>query len=265
MKIAVLLSGQPRFTGDFDLLLKNLKGYDQADWFINITKDNDISKDKFKTVKTREDTPVSISILDSWVDFDLDWAKNKIENNLPPNNHVRKIEFSDWHIQQLDHDNFKHPIESNVRWIGNLELRYYIQVIFIMHYNIYKANCLRLQYQKETNTVYDAVIRVRSDVSIKEEFNLKSLKINPNTIYLCNNKKWWGLGETRCNDQTAIGDDHSMNIYCDLINQIKNYNKMIFHPEYILAHHLKFNNIKIEPGGYNTGLREIPADESKWN
>ena len=245
MKMAILLSGQPRFTGDFDLLLKNLKGYDQADWFININNNNH-DRLRFKYRK--------VNILDSWVEFDLDWAKNKIIENLPVNNYIRKFAISD--------DKFKTwPTVKNLYQIKPN----WTDVVFMMFYNIYRANQLRLEYQKETGEVYDAVVRARTDVGIEQEFDIRSLKILPNAVYMPNNE-WWGNGDNISNDQMAIGDEHSMNIYCDLINHIKSHNDRgaPFHPETLLAYHLKSNGISTVGGNYTAGLRKFPIDITRW-
>jgi hypothetical protein len=247
MSIAMLLSGQPRFTGDFDQLLKNLKGYDSADWFITITNNNH-DRNKFKEHK-------GIDILDSWTEFDLNWAKDKISKNLPANNTVCKIEFSDGHLHNWPEVNNFHELRSD--WSN---------IIFMMYYNVYRANQLRLDYEKETGTVYDAIVRIRSDIGISEELDLASLNISPNTVYMSNNE-WHGLGAYRCNDQMAVGDSNSMNIYCDLVNCMKQYNErgVVFHPETLLGFHLTENHVKMEHGGYNVGLRKLPIDISRWN
>ena len=247
MKIAILLPGQPRFTGDFDLLLKNLKGYDQADWFITITNHNH-DKNKFKDHK-------NIDILESWTEFDLDWARNKISENLPPNNTIRKIEISDSHTHQWPEVKNLHELRED--WAN---------IIFMMYYNVYAANQLRLEYEQETNTTYDAVIRIRSDIGISEEFDVSKLTIEPNTIYMANNE-WHGMGPYRCNDQMAIGDSDSVNVYCDLVRWMKLHNDrgVSFHPETLLGFHLVEKQIKMIHGGYNIGLRKFPIDVARWS
>ena len=245
MKIAILLSGQPRFTGDFDQLLKKLKGYDSADWFITVTNNNH-DRNKFKEY--------GIDILDSWTEFDLNWAKDKISKNLPANNSIQKMKFSDGHLYEWPQ--VKNFYEARENWSN---------IVFMMHYNIYSTNQLRLEYEKETGTVYDAVVRIRSDMGILEELDLASMNISPNTIYMSNNE-WHGLGAYRCNDCMAVSDSTSMNIYCNLITFIKAYNDygVPFHPETLLGFHLTENQIKMQQGGYNIGLRKYPIDINLW-
>jgi hypothetical protein len=44
MRIAIQLSGEPRFTIGFQSFLENLKGYDHADWFVYLTNNNEQEK-----------------------------------------------------------------------------------------------------------------------------------------------------------------------------------------------------------------------------
>ena len=67
MKIAILLPGQPRFTGDFNNFISNINGYEQADWFVYITNNN---------VSTKPEVQLSTF----WSNFDPTEAFEKIKN-----------------------------------------------------------------------------------------------------------------------------------------------------------------------------------------
>ena len=247
MKIAIQLSGEPRFTGDFDLFLKHLEGYTEADWFIYLTNYNQNRQD-FHNRR-------GVSMIPQWQTFSLDWATDKISSNLPKNNTIQNIQISDCHLLNWpDADNLFDVYEDMTINVYN------------MYYNIYKANELRLQFEKETGTEYDVVIRMRTDVGIARELNLQYIDLNTNTIYMPDNG-WWGAYEFACNDQIAISDPNSMNIYSTTVHHIHKYNSqgVIFHPETLLGYHLVSNNINMKRGGYEVTLRTLQHDITKWS
>jgi len=191
MKIAILLPGQPRFEPDFDSLLKNLTGYDHADWFCYITNDHQLELHLTKS-----------KLLDFWVDIkDEIAAKEWIQSKLPPNNTVRKLEFSDWRSANLP-DPFPH----------------YPNKPFPMFYNLCGANNLRKQYQLETNVNYDLVVRVRPDIGLIDEFDLRKINVNDlqNSIIICANKVVDGI---HFNDQFAVGLPDIIDVYSDMIKE----------------------------------------------
>lgn len=243
MKIAIQLSGQPRFTYDFDLFLKNLTGYDQADWFVYLTNNN-------TQVEKSE-----ISMPSSWVKFDLEWAANKLKSNLPVNNYLRSFEISD------AYDKSWPPVK-------NLHCCMSVDRAFMMYYNIFKANQLRITYQETHNITYDLVVRVRADSDLDSVVNLKELSIARDEIIMPSNN-WFGDDPKGVitNDQFAISQPSAMDTYSNLVNLIKKYNDegIQFHPESLLAYHLKFSNIKTTKGTFQSNIRKLPINLEKWN
>jgi len=241
MKIAIQLSGQPRFTQDFNLLLENLIGYDQADWFIYLSN-------KFHTHRTKD----GVEISQSWKDFDADWAINKISSNLPRNNFIQRFKISDSHLQQ---------------WppVSNVHCTFSVEGVWMMYYNLLKSNQLRIDFQRQQNVEYDFILRVRSDSNLNSPIDMSQLTINDNEIYMPSNG-WFGFPGLMANDQFAIGKDQSVTTYCDIVNSIKKYNDsgIAFHPETLLGHHLLANNIKTIKGNFESTIRQFPLD-SKWN
>jgi hypothetical protein len=238
MKIAILLPGQPRFTGDFTTVLNNLQGYDHADWFCYMTNNSRI-----------DDITPGVQILNSWKSFTVDWAINKLQSNLPPNNYVQAFEISD--CEEIEIPSV--PRQSHYKgW-----------------YNLYKANQLRLEYQKKTGVQYDIVIRVRADGCLNTPLNLKT--IDPiqltNSIIMSENY-WEGVNELKSSDQFAISSSDHMTIYAKLVNDVKGYideNLFNYHPEALLALHLQRNNISTVKGKFTIGLRQHPVEPEKWN
>ena len=241
MRIAIQLSGQPRFTQDFNLLLENLIGYDQADWFIYLSN-------QYHTHRIKD----GVEISQSWEDFDADWAINKISSNLPRNNFIQRFEISDSHLQQ---------------WppVSNIHETFTVEGVWMMYYNLLKVNQLRIDFQRQQNVEYDFILRVRSDSNLNRPIDMSQLTINHDEIYMPSNN-WFGLPGLYANDQFAIGKDQSVTTYCDIVHSIKKYNDsgIAFHPETLLAQHLLANNIKTIKGNFESTIRQFPID-SKWN
>jgi hypothetical protein len=241
MRIAIQLSGQPRFTQDFNLFLENLIGYDQADWFIYLSN-------KYHTHRIKE----GVAISPSWEDFDADWAINKISSNLPKNNFIQRFEISDSHLQQ---------------WppVSNIHCTFSVEGVWMMYYNLLKVNQLRKDFQKQQNVEYDFILRVRSDSNLNGPIDVSRLNINHDEIYMPNNN-WFGFPGLEVNDQFAIGKDQAVTTYCDIVHSIKKYNDsgIAFHPETLLAKHLLANNIKTIKADFESYIRQFPIDP-KWN
>jgi hypothetical protein len=242
MRIAIQLSGQPRFTGDFDFFLKNLKGYDQADWFCYITNNNNVSSFKLP--------------LDQWKSFEKEWAINKLQSRLPTNNFIKSFEISDC-------ENIVLPIEPPLCPPG----------FYKMWYNVYQSNQLRLAYEKDSDVKYDLIIRVRPDVGLENTLDLRLLHDIGSSIIFPNNN-WAGHLNLNPNnpqacDQFAISLSDSMNLYSEMIYHAHTYpftqNRVSWHNEANLAHHLLINGINTVRGNFNISLKKYSVDINSWN
>lgn len=240
MKIAILLPGQPRFTDEFNLFLKNVIGYEQADWFCYLTGHN-------------EDNPSPVrSVPSEWKTFDKETGMSKLQSMLPPNNFIRSFELSD-----CDHAPIRKDPEWYAQWGASL---------YKMWYNIYKVNQLRLNYEQTNNVQYDMVIRARSDIGFRNELDLRSIDLQnlKNNIIIPRNKSIGHrpfdptLKYQMC-DLFAIGCSEHMNIYCDVIHDLENYpftqNQASWHPESNLGYHLVSNNVPVVRGEFNLLFR----------
>jgi hypothetical protein len=242
MKIAILLPGQPRFTQDLSLFLENLIGYDSADWFIYLSNNN-------HTYPPKE----GVQFSESWDNFNLNWAVNKISSRLPEKNFIKGFEISDSHLQQW-------PKVKDCFWVD------FPERVFMMHYNLFKVNQLRKKYQETHKITYDLIVRVRSDVSINTYLDISQLNVNDDEIIMPKNN-WHGApGNYWSNDIFAIGKETSMDIYCNTLHSMKKYNDagVWFHPETMLAYHLTTNNIKTTKGDFEANIRQFPIDR-RWN
>jgi len=233
MKIAVLISGQPRFTIGFKSFLSNLIGYKQADYFCYISKDDAIYKSDIPAISTE------------WASSNLDWEYKTIQSILNNTGLIKSLKISD-DIHQV------FPAVDKVHCVTNTDN------VFKMFYNIYQANKLREDYEKENNFKYDLVIRTRPDLSLESVLDLNSIKLEKKEILMPNNA-WFG--DPLANDVFAAGSSDAMSIYADLYPlKIKEYNNngVIFHPESILGAHLLSNQIRSIPGDFNVEIKRSP-------
>jgi len=272
MRIAILLPGEPRFTGDFRIFVNNLKGYDQADWFCYLTNNYTPPDPSYKTVKwdptlhTDEEWEKNSprfhhgTIPNSWANYGKKWAIDKITEHLPSNNSIKGFEISDVESQTWP------DVVSLYEKYGKSDLMkwYTPRRIFSQFYNIFKSNQLRTEYEKLHNFKYDLVIRTRADSALLNEVDLRNFNLGPNTIILPDND--WHGSSTPINDQFAFGNSDNMTIYTDLVNHIKMYNDrgVDLGPETLLGYHLTVNNISYQRGGFRQLCRTV-IDDPSWH
>lgn len=111
-----------------------------------------------------------------------------------------------------------------------------------------KSNELRIQYQKEKNIKYDAVIRTRLDVRFFNPINLNEIKQYDLKNYVCvpDFHSFPIIQGQGTNDRFAIGSCKNITKYSNMIDYIFDYNLNghRIHAESTLYYHLKQQNIK---------------------
>ena len=230
MRVAILVSGPPRFNKDFNNFINNIYGFETADWFFYLGNNN-IPPDK--SVNFKLDTNYkTIHIADCWrYNKDTEWAKNKILSKLPSNHKLAGLTLYD--AEEVIIPN--HPAVSKPCWR--------------MHHHWKQVDLMR-QAEEEKYGKYDLVIRTRPDLGIDRPLDLRLFK---DTGFVDVPKdNWHGYGFTIC-DLASIGSSDHMSVYCDLFNRSLEYtNKgVVYHNETLLAYHLQFNNIPYRASGWN--------------
>lgn len=228
MKIAILISGSPRFYKGLDTFINNLSGFETADWFVDLWKNNP-HPDKLGGYDNH------VLVAPSWRQVDREWAANKIKSNLPNNHQLaalslydsRLIEYPTVAGPQMHHTNFPS--------------------IWKMHLGWKRVDSLR----QSTGIQYDLVIRARPDISLNSPINLTTLKNlldqYPNRVLVARDGQH-GYGYNT-NDLIAISLPDNIAIYTDLINHSIKYNNsgIMFHPETLLAYHMHCNGLVSTP------------------
>jgi hypothetical protein len=134
------------------------------------------------------------------------------------------------------------------RELGTTELATKPINILSMHYNIYKCNELKKQYENDHNFIYDIVIRGRSDIyhcrPITDE-ELLTAQL-PMTVVTATAWDFRGITGYGVSDHFGFGSSHAMDLYSNLFNRLAEYNlehKFLFHPESVMGYNLHNENV----------------------
>jgi hypothetical protein len=240
MKVAVLVSGQPRFNIEFNDLIRSLQTCDQIDFFFHLW-DSDPSENQF--------------IPPTWPK-DIDSIRNKILDNFTSNCNIASLVV----LPQIE---YKVTKSYNVTpWSNPVNIWY-------TYYGIKQVNLLREEYEKE-NGAYDLVIKARPDAGLTKFLNCKAIKeyldTDPLTVLMPNDRRF-GMAGTGVNDLIGIGLSSTMSTYCRAIDYFDQYNDegCPYHGETLLAWHLNKNNIQTPSTDFNCTFREYWYAENKPN
>ena len=226
MKTAILVTGRPRFSREFDDLLINLKNYDQLDWFF-LLWNSDHAED--------------IRIPPSWPYGDIDTIRGRILHNLPERSNIA-------HLSIVDPPAFDATKSYNITpWSVAPN-------IWTMYFGIQAVNDIREQYELKHGP-YDLAIRARPDIGVDTPLDLRSLQEQlsnmPPTVVVSSNERH-GMSGTPLNDMFGIMLPSTMSTYSRAFENIDKYNAqgLPFHGETVLAHHLHVNNIAVPPTNF---------------
>lgn len=225
MRVALCLSGQ----------MRNFEDYYQSlfDKIINVYN-TDVFLHTWKVKSSKEEMCLNIFKPKLYLIDYFDY-KNVINNN----------DIILLNEEILNKKNFDNKNRDN-KWIP--ELCGTPENIYGMFYSMNKCNELKKKYEIENNFRYDLVFRTRMDLFFKDDFNFNI----EDEIILPENKGFYG-------------DDHFAYGKSDLIDKYQVYNyinmyindNVALHPETLIKHHLKINNIKNKYIKFNYLIRGI--------
>lgn len=237
MKTAVLISGQPRFTREFDEFLSNLKNYDQLDFFFYLWDSKP------------EDSKL---IPPTWPSTQED-IKSKILSNLPANSNIARLEI----IPQPDYIPTRNYNSTPWTILPNM---------WRMFYGIKQVNQLREEWENKYGT-YDLIIRARPDIGLESSLNLIEVKNyldqNINTVLVPNNHRN-GVGIS-INDMIGVGSSQSMSVYARVYDYLDHYHDadVPYHNETLLGHHLNVNGIVYPGNNINALFRKYSNENTE--
>ena len=235
MRVAALISGEPRFCKAFDMQLACIKNDEPIDWFFYLCNENESKNARYGAI-----------IPPSLINCTNDQMADYINDRLPKNHKIACIETS----APVNVDHIKNMNYRTDSWQPP-------ENIFIMFYNLNKVNNLKIEHEKKYG-IYDLVIRTRPDVALLDYLDLNNIKNildnNPNTVITPPDCRW-GPGPT--NDQFAIGTSDVMDRYSNILNNLDSLhnNGIPYHPETMLFHHLNSENIRDQIGNFYVPLR----------
>lgn len=225
MKIAVLLSGSPRFCSEFDSFIDNVVGFEQIDYYCLFWKNNQ-RPDKLGY-------PNQVLVPESWRIIDKEWAQSKITSNLPEKHRLVKLE-------TYNDENIELPKIKP----GVIDQSINFKNIYKMHLGWHLAFNL-------LDEEYDLVIRSRPDIGLSQPLDVRVAKnkiLERSNLVLNSVSAYFGHQE-RTNDLIAISSQKNIKIYSDLVNNVEKYSNtenVTFHAENLLGYHLRKNSLTWE-------------------
>lgn len=221
MKIAVLLTGMPRYLDRNKVLMKDFFKGHEVDYFCHAW----FNKNKKIEEKSWHKTPIAIDPNTIY----------KILENYKPKNYL---------IEPQRQFELPRNYTYNTSWPQPFF------IVFSHFYSVKTANLLRLAYEKETGTKYDIVFKTRYDLFIGNKVKFEDLDLNK--LYLHDNCNSWAdlYDDVSFNDMVAFSKPENMNIYCNVFDNIdKMYmeNQIRFSCENFLAYQLISNNVDVQP------------------
>jgi hypothetical protein len=233
VKIAVLVPGSPRFSKEFDTLVSQLIPH-EVDWYFYLWKETPGETDSYGMKL----------VAPNWRNIDPNWALEKIRSNLPAHHRIKGFKLEDQNSIEIPH--LDHLVEV------------YPERAWPMFYSFYQVDLLR----QETKEEYDLVIRTRCDIEIRNQINFEALKFQlafePDSVFTADNNKF-GKFNILINDFFAISSTKNIEIYCNAVNHILEYNREghIFHPETVLVLHLIKNNLQVSYVNFDVHIRSM--------
>jgi hypothetical protein len=245
MKTALLLSGNPRFSRDFDSQLDNLQNCD-IDIFI---------------VLYQRPPGIDPKISANWCNLQSgDQIIEKLSPYLPSKYTIKHAEVvSESIFGQLPSEYQSHNSTPINVW---------------QQYNILKYCDLKRKHFGN----YDLVIRSRTDLGLSEPIDLplayNTLLRHPKCIWIPNNQRYgypidFGFFTTGFNDQFAIGLQSTMEIYTNAVDEFDNLYQTgtKYNPEYLVQTHLFKHGISWPPTSWEI-VRDpahyVPIEHGKW-
>jgi hypothetical protein len=247
MRVAILISGQPRFSREFDVFLEKLIGYDQVDWFFYLWKSNSPTTFTLNSHGHNLIPPM-------WQNIDEEQAIKKLKKNLPKNHYVAGFGLSEEEVVIIP----KIDESSDTPYNNN---------IWKMWYGWYRVNQMKKDYEKSGEFEYDLVIKARPDVALYDIVDTRIIKkhlSNTTNVVIMPINHTCGHEMSVC-DLFGMTSSKNMDIYADLYNQALDhyYRGTIFQAETMLGKHLIFHGLEYRHANFKIEFRIFGDWENK--
>lgn len=239
MRAAVLLTGEPRFCREFDILLDQLRGADSVDWFIVTWKSNQPTSSYRGTFRSELIPP-------PWITPCIDQVRAQFSRYLPPGHRLR-------HLELVDQDSLTFPP------VQAANSRVNTRNVWLQYWAIRQADLVRQAAECEDQCNYHVIMRTRADLLSYGPIDLgqcwNTLAQSEHSVIMPDNyRSAYGQGVT---DLLLIAGPKTMArvSHCyDLIPYMLAQGAE-FHPEQLLEYYLTMTNIKILSAGLRIDLR----------
>jgi hypothetical protein len=201
MKIALCFSGQPRFINESsEGILKNVIGNKDVDVFAHLWFDDSLKTQPYKY--GGDGGWVNQRISETAID-DFKRIYNPVSVKVEPSKKFRDKNLIDNYMNSRERykkGSINNPLEPDFsrRDINNI-ISYY--------YSLNQVNILRKEYEYERDFKYDVIVKLRTDVIIRNALDLEF--INPNKIYYSE----MGQPDGMISDWLNYGDSKSMSAF----------------------------------------------------
>jgi hypothetical protein len=88
MKVAILVSGEPRFCRELTVFQSRLVGFDSADWFVSVWSRSQSRSDYWRSQGSELVAP-------GWLNPTVEWAQERIQLNLQGGHRLAHLELVD--------------------------------------------------------------------------------------------------------------------------------------------------------------------------
>jgi hypothetical protein len=233
MRIAATISGQPRFCKEFNSILQHTQHLN-VDWYVHVWSHN-----------PPPDNPHNsnyVMIADGWRYPTKQFVEREFACRLPSNHRLVATvveDFRDIIVPALSRQHCGPPERIIYHWTSWRMVRDLIE------------------------DRYDWIIRTRADVGLDKPIPFEQLK--PRTVYTAHTA-WHGY-ENQMNDIINVGDYDSIMCQLSVIDHYENYlNKVKFHPETMVATHIKHSGFRIEMAQFGMQFRTTtPIEWGGWD
>lgn len=245
IRVAALISGEPRFCSEFDNFLTALGKNCEIDWFCYVWHNSQYGG-----------TWGWDLVSEYWLNPQDATAWAEFTKNLPSNHRLRAMVLADRNSVAVPRI-VNHAGETNVARCWS------------MYESLHRVDLLRRAYQQQIGRNYDLVIRTRPDIGLKGAVDLVDLaqkaRENPRLLFTPDQLEY-GYAQTKINDMLAMGSDHSVAVYANCVQHLMDYHSrgVIFHPETLLAIHCQQQGLILSRENWgHLMLRELGIKDSQ--
>lgn len=241
MKVALLVSGEPRFCRELTLFQERLAGFDSADWFVSVWSQSQSRSDYWRSQGSQ-------LVSDGWLNPTLEWARERIQLNLQQRHRLA-------HLELVDQLQLTFPASGHDDGVTNVTNGWK------MFWGNWRCDQMRRAHEQATGENYDLVLKIRPDLMLHNTLDLgrcaEILGHNDRALIMPDNTRA-GYGHA-VSDLMAIGRGAVMSCYADCLHSIEGYIAAgkIFHPETILGDYLKSQQIAIRTAGFRIDIRQL--------